>query len=123
MEDIAKKYFSKEIGNKERAIFELGIALGFVYHQFIATPFRKKDLEIIEKAIEASLLAQPYRIYAKVEIKAKDYEGTYSYEEITKENLTVEVKVKYGEYVATGKLEYIKEMNYPLMYVKDVEKA
>lgn len=122
MEDIARKYFFKDVNEKERAIFEVGIALGFVYHQFLAMPFRKKDIDIIKKAIESSILAQPFRIYAHVEIKESNGEGIYSYNELSRENFSVEVKVKYGNYIVTGKLEYIKEINYPLMYIKNIEK-
>jgi|BEDMetMinimDraft_2_1075160.scaffolds.fasta_scaffold00025_25 Uncharacterized protein conserved in archaea len=122
MEDIAKKYFHGNINDKERAIFELGIALGFVYHQFMAMPFKTKDIEVIKKAIEASILAQPYRVSAKIQIVDKNQEiNPYSYNEINKRNIKAEIKVKYGNYVVTGKLEYIEEINYPLMYISNIE--
>jgi len=122
MEDIAKKFFDKSINEKERAIFELGIALGFVYHQFLGLPFRRKNKKYIEKAVEEAILSQPFRIYANVKLKAKSKkEDTYSYDEISRDNIDVIIKVKYGKIIATGRLRFIKELNYPLMYIEKIE--
>ncbi len=124
MEELIKSYFDKSITDRERAIFEMGIALGFVYHQFIGTPFRKDSIKILEKAIKSALLAQPFRVFADVKIKYKGKEDTpYSYGEISKKNLDVTVKIKYGKALVSGRLRFIKSVNYPLMYIEEIREA
>lgn len=121
MEDVAKKYFDPTISERERAIFELGIALGFAYHQFIGLPFNKENAKIIERAIEQALVTQPFRVSAKVKLKSKKKKGVYSYDEISKNNMEVEVEVVYGKIRAKGRLKYIKEIKYPLMFIEKIE--
>ncbi len=124
MEDRANKYFEGSLSERERAIFELGIALAFVYHQFLGTPFKAKDKEALEKAIEAAILSQPFRVFAKVELSSEAKEDNpYSYNEITPRNLKVEIKVKYGSSIVTGSLMWVEELNYPLMHVKKIERV
>ncbi len=124
MEDLVKTYFDKSLSDRERAIFELGISLSFAYHQFMGMPFRKDSVKEIERTIEKALLAQPFRVFARVKIKYKRKEDSpYSYGEISKKNLEVIVKIKYGKALVTGRLRFIKEINYPLMYVEKVEEA
>jgi len=122
MEDKARDFFVKNLNERERAIFETGIALAFAYHQFLGMPFKKRNKQIIEKAIEEAILSQPFRIYAKVEIKDEvKEEDPYSYNEISKNNLNVEVKVRYGRYTVTGELKWVEQLRYPLMYIKKIE--
>jgi len=122
IENIVNKYFDKSITDRERAIFETGIALGFAYHKFLGLPFKRKFSEIIKKAIEASILSQPYRIEAEVKFDLKEEENhPYSYNETEKNNFEVKIKVKYKNVVVTGKLKYIPELNYPLMYIESIE--
>ena len=67
--DPAKKYFSKDISDRERAIFEGGISLGAIYHQFVGLPISKNtDFDILEKSIEDSMKTQPYIDDVKVMI-------------------------------------------------------
>lgn len=46
--------------DRERAIFEAAIKLGALYHQWVGTPVSRTTAESIEKAIEKSVLLQPY---------------------------------------------------------------
>ena len=122
MEDKARAYFEKTLSDRERAIFELGIALAFAYHQFLGMPFKARDRINIEKAIEAAILSQPFRVHARVELKVEKMgDDPYSYNEISPRNLMVEVKVKYGSCLVTGELKWVENLNYPLMYVKEIE--
>ena len=67
--DPAKKYFSKDVSDRERAIFEGGISLGAIYHQFVGLPISKStDFDNLEKTIENSIKTQPYIEDVKVKI-------------------------------------------------------
>ena len=48
------------IPDRERAIFEAGIKLGALYHQWVGTPVSKKSAASIEKAIEQAVILQPF---------------------------------------------------------------
>ena len=56
--DVDTKYFSN-ISHRERAIFEGGISMGALFHQFIGTPVSIKSAENLEKSMEKSLELQP----------------------------------------------------------------
>lgn len=127
MEDPAKPYFYQGITDRERAIFEGGIALAYIYHQFIGTPVPKerKAVRILEKAIEHSTLAQPFREKASVKIslrKVKNKEP-YTYPSLNERMLEAKVVVKYGRARVYVAMEFIRELRYPLMYVVKVEES
>ena len=51
-------YF-KNLTYRERAIFEGGISMGALFHQFVGTPVSVDTIASLEKAIEESILLQP----------------------------------------------------------------
>ncbi|MCX8191821.1 MAG: dihydroneopterin aldolase family protein, partial [Nitrososphaerales archaeon] len=53
IESIVRKYFDQSLTDRERAIFEGGIALGALYHQFIGIPIcrDRKVVSMLERAI------------------------------------------------------------------------
>ena len=125
-EDAAKKKFDSSLSDRERAIFECGISLGAMYHQFVGTPIFKANLEILEKAIKSCIESQPFIEEVDVKITPpKDLRGVspYVFYEISGYNLRAKVISRYGKYRVVGRLEYDEELNYPLMYIERVEKV
>ena len=55
--DVNEKYFSN-ITARERAIFEGGISMGALFHQFVGTPVNKDTKEGLERTIEESFKLQ-----------------------------------------------------------------
>ena len=120
--DPAKKWF--RCTDAERAAFEAGIKLGAVYHQFVGLAVDRKGVEAVERAIEASVRAQPCVEDVTVRIDRKAVEGAagpYGYVSLTAEMLEVEVTVTYGKATAVGTLRYVPELRYPLMYIKELK--
>lgn len=118
--DPGDKYFDSSISDRERAIFEGGITLGALYHQFIGTPIG--DKETLESAIEESALSQPYIIESDVKIVEIEKEGRsqYSYTELSGKSLQISLISKYGEAKVEMELREIPELDYPLMLVKKI---
>ena len=88
MDDPASKYFN--CNDRERAVFEAGIKLGTIYHQFIGTPVSASNIDILEKAIEESIKIQPFVYDVKVKINRqiiKKKKGIYKYQTLTGEML------------------------------------
>ncbi|TFG90818.1 MAG: hypothetical protein E4H16_01040, partial [Candidatus Atribacteria bacterium] len=48
------------ITNREQAIFEAGIKLGALYHQWIGTPISQNSAASVESAIEQAVILQPF---------------------------------------------------------------
>jgi hypothetical protein len=48
------------ITQRDRALFEAGIKLGALYHQFVGTPVNMETVESLEDTISKSIFVQPY---------------------------------------------------------------
>lgn len=119
--DPGAKYFSGKVTPRERAIFEGAITLGALYHQFVGTPIR--DPKTLERAIEESALAHPFIDEAEAEIfeTTKRGESSYDYPELSGKGLTIKLTASYEGARAEIEMRRIPEMDYPLMYIKNVE--
>jgi len=121
--DVDEKYFNN-ISKRERAIFEGAITMGALFHQFIGTPVSIKSVESLEKSIEDTMKLQP--CISRVEIKIdreilEKIENEYDYISLTGEMLDVKVVSEYSDKRAVIRLKFITELNYPLMYVEEVD--
>lgn len=121
--DIDKKYFSN-ISTRERAIFEGAISMGALFHQFVGTPVNKNTKGSLEKAMEESLNLQPAIEKVEVEIRFDKLEESmteFDYTSLTGDMLDVKIHTKVDDVVAIIRIEFIEELNYPLMYVESIE--
>ncbi len=117
---MAEEFF--DCSENERIAFELGIKLGAIFHQFIGTPVSSKNVKELERAMEKTTESQAFVKSAEVKIKTKTESelGPFDYTTLTSEMLKVKVKIQYKGKIAIGKMEYIEEMNYPLMYLERI---
>ncbi len=121
--DVDKKYFSN-ISKRERAIFEGAISMGALFHQFVGTPVNKYSKESLERAMEESLALQPAIEKVEVEIRFDKLEESmteFDYTSLTGDMLDVKIHTKVDDVVAIIRIEFIEELNYPLMYVEDIK--
>ena len=119
----ADGYFS--CSDSERAAFEAGIKLGTIYHQFVGVPLSADNVETLEKAIEAGSRVQPFVEDVRVRIDRsmlKKKRGVYDYISLTGDMLDVTLTVKYKSARVEAAMEFVKEMNYPLMYIREISK-
>jgi hypothetical protein len=115
--EIFDSYF-KNLSDRERAVFEGGISLGALFHQFVGTPVSKKTKKSLEIAMSESLKNQPFIEDVSVSIIGIIEDGKYV--SLTGEMLDVSLTVKTEQNRAFLKLKYIKELDYPLMYVEKI---
>jgi hypothetical protein len=115
--EIFDSYF-KNLSDRERAVFEGGISLGALFHQFVGTPVSKKTKKSLEIAMSESLKNQPFIEDVSVSIIGIIEDGKYV--SLTGEMLDVSLTVKTEENRALLRLKYIKELDYPLMYVEKI---
>lgn len=120
--DVDKEYFSN-ITKRERAIFEGAISMGALFHQFVGTPVNKDTKESLERAMEESLNLQPAIEKVEVEIRFDKLEESmteFDYTSLTGDMLDVKIHTKVDDVVAIIRIEFIEELNYPLMYVEEI---
>ena len=120
-EEKVAEYFNCSI--RERAVFEAGIKLAAVYHQFIGTPISASNAESLERAIEEGVKVQPFVEDVKVSVdrsRLREKKNEYDYQSLTAEMLDVLVKIKIKNIRVTSRMRYIKDVRYPLMYVEEI---
>lgn len=123
-EDPGSKYFSKKATSRDRAVFEAGIAVGTIIHQFTGVPLKtKEDAELLAEVIRRAVLAQPYRVEAdvKVEFEKPERPPPYDYTTLKSSNIDARVVVKYNNVRVVARVRYIPEIGYTLGYIEDIE--
>ncbi len=116
-----EKYF-QNITPRERAIFEGAITMGALFHQFVGTPVSLESANSLENAIKTSLELQPCIMRVDIEINReilKKTENKYQYLSLTGEMLDVRVVSEYDGIKIAVRMEYIEDLEYPLMYVEE----
>ncbi|MFX1317065.1 MAG: dihydroneopterin aldolase family protein [Promethearchaeota archaeon] len=125
-ENIDKIFFSQDLSNRERACFETGIKLGALYHILCGIPIQSDEniIQSIEKGIEAAISCQPYvksiRIDLDRENILRNKSNEFDYDEITGKIIRAELKVVYESVEIVAKIDWIKDLEYPLMYIEKV---
>jgi len=120
--DVDEKYFNN-ISNRERAIFEGAITMGALFHQFVGTPVNLESVDNLENSIKVAMELQPCIDEVEVKINRKlleESKSEFDYISLSGEMMNIKVISNYGEKKAILMMEYIEELKYPLMYVKDI---
>jgi hypothetical protein len=113
----------EEITDRDIALFEAGIKLGALYHQFIGTPVSTDTVVDLETAIERSVALQPWVSFVDVKIdreRVQECENEFKYCELRGEMLDVTVMVSYKAVGVQARVKYEAEMDYPLMRIEKV---
>lgn len=121
--DPTKAFFA---GNdRDRAVFEAGIKLGSIYHQYVGVPLTRSSAGELEHAIESATRVQPLVDDVRVRIDRKRLRarGPYRYASLSEDMLHAEVTIRVAGVRATAVLRYVPELDYPLMYLKDIRGA
>jgi hypothetical protein len=120
----ADSYFS--CSDSERAAFEAGIKLGTIFHQYVGVPLSPGSVETLERAIEAASRVQPFVEDVRVAIdrsKLREKKGEYDYVALTGDMLDVRLVIRFKETRLRANMRFMKDINYPLMYIDSVERV
>jgi dihydroneopterin aldolase len=121
--DVDKEYFDN-ISHRERAIFEGAITMGALFHQFDGTPVNIESVESLEKAMQDAMQLQPCIEKVEVKInrkKLEDIRNEFQYTSLNGNMLDVKVVSIFKDKKAVIRMKFIKELDYPLMFVENVE--
>lgn len=109
--------------DRERALFEAGIKMGTIYHQFVGSPVSSATVDLLERTMSETIMVQPYVEDARIRIdrsRIPGGEGTYEYASLTGDMIDAVVTVRIGDATVVAEMRYDKELDYPLMYVSSL---
>ncbi|MBE6523878.1 MAG: hypothetical protein E7Z65_03265 [Thermoplasmata archaeon] len=111
---------------RERAVFEAGIKLATIYHQFVGTPVNLESVEKLEDAISRSIEVQPYVKSAEVTIDRSFFSkemDRYSYLSLTGNMIDAVIRIELDGNLVTAEMRFDRELNYPLMFISDISEV
>lgn len=110
--------------DRDQALFEAGIKLGGIFHQYIGVPVAPRTAGTLERAIEAAVGLQPFIKKVSVKISpgrmSSKSRGRFAYKYLTAEMLSAELLVVVGGTSVSAKLSFRDDLEYPLMRVTKV---
>lgn len=102
--------------DREKAVFEAGIKLGALYHQWVGTPISRESAASVETAIEKAVILQPFveEITVKLD-RNRMTENRFGYSELTGLMFDVEIITRVGFSYCHARL--VPDKGYPFMSV------
>jgi len=102
--------------DREQAVFEAGIKLGALYHQWVGTPISRISAASVEKAIEQAVILQPFVEEITVRLdRSLMSENRFGYSELSGMMFDVEIITRVGFTYCRARLSL--ENGYPLMKI------
>ena len=102
--------------DREQAVFEAGIKLGALYHQWVGTPISRISATSVEKAIEQAVILQPFVEEITVRLdRSLMNENRFGYSELSGMMFDVEIITRVGFTYCRARLS--PENGYPLMKI------
>jgi len=123
-----KIFFSSDISDRERACFETGIKLGSLYHILCGIPISSNEniIKSIEDGIEAAISCQPYVKSININLDREkiigDKRTEFDYDDITGKIIHAELVLEYKSIRIIAKIDWIEDLQYPLMFIEKISK-
>jgi len=106
------------VNNRDQAVFEAGIKLGALYHQWVGTPISRKSAASVESAIEKAVILQPNVEEITVRLDRNLMtENMFGYSELTGLMFEVDIVTRVGFTYCRARLA--PHDGYPLMQIME----
>jgi hypothetical protein len=107
------------ISDREQAVFEAGIKLGALYHQWVGTPISRRSAASVETAIEKAVILQPFveEIAVKLD-RSLMTENRFGYSELSGLMFNAEIVTRVGFSYCRARL--MPDKGYPFMSVVEL---
>ena len=106
------------VNNRDQAVFEAGIKLGALYHQWVGTPISRKSAASVESAIEQAVILQPFVEEITVRLDRNLMtENIFGYSELTGLMFEVDIVTRVGFTYCRARLA--PHDGYPLMQIME----
>jgi hypothetical protein len=104
------------MNDREQAVFEAGIKLGALYHQWVGTPISRNSASSVESAIEKAVVLQPFVEEITVRLdRSRMTENLFGYSELSGLMFDVEIITRVGFTYCRAQLA--PHEGYPLMRI------
>jgi dihydroneopterin aldolase len=107
---------------REALLFEAGIKLGGIFHQYLGIPVSPKTAGALARTIEAAVALQPFVEKVRVRITpargGEPGQGRFGYRYVTGEMIDARVTLADGQARVVARLSYRDDLRYPLMRVE-----
>jgi dihydroneopterin aldolase len=122
-----RSFHDARLTDREALLFEAGIKLGGVFHQYLGTPVSDGTAAGLAATIGQALRLQPFVVRATVGIDVGRAgpagTGAFAYHYLTAEMLRARVVLRQGATEVTAELAHRADLRYPLMRVVRVQEA
>ena len=112
------------ITDRDNVLFEAGIKLGALYHQFTGSPVNLRTVDSLEKAIQESISVQPCVEKKKVSIDREmirsKLNNEYGYCELEGRMLDVRITARFKNARVDVSMAFDSELDYPLMKINKI---
>jgi dihydroneopterin aldolase len=113
------------LSRRESLLFEAGIKLGGVFHQYLGIPVSRRTSASLARAIESAVGLQPFVRRVSVRIDptrgGPTGPGRFAYHYLVPEMLDVTVELVDGRTAVEAILRHRPDLRYPLMKVVRVD--
>ena len=117
----APKLHRAPLSDREALLFEAGVKLGGIFHQYVGIPVSPRTARTLARAIEDAVSLQPYVAAVRVRISPERGgplgRGRFGYRYLTAEMLAAQVRLRSGSVEVVARLEHRPDLRYPLMSV------
>ena len=104
--------------NQDQAVFEAGIKLGALYHQWVGTPVSRRSAASVESAIEQAVILQPFVEEITVRLDRNLMtENRFGYSELSGLMFDVDIMTRVGFAYCRARLS--PKDGYPLMQIME----
>jgi dihydroneopterin aldolase len=107
---------------REALLFEAGIKLGGIFHQYLGIPVSRRTATALARSIEAAVALQPFVEQVRVRIEPRrggaTGQGRFGYRYVTAEMIDARVTLVHGAARVVARLSYRRDLRYPLMRVE-----
>ncbi len=115
------------LSRREALLFEAGVKLGGVFHQYFGMPVSARTAPAVARTIARAVALQPYVVDVRATIDPTRAgpagRGRFAYHYLTPEMLEVTVRLRDGPEEVTARLAHRPDLRYPLMSVVRVATA
>lgn len=123
----APSWHPARLSPREALLFEAGVKLGGVFHQYLGTPVDRSTAAQLARAIEGAVALQPFVRTVRVRVdptaNGRRGRGRFAYRYLTAEMLSVRVELVDGPTRVVATLAWRPAHAYPLMRVERVSVA
>lgn len=113
-----------QLSRREALLFEAGVKLGGVFHQYLGMPVSSSTAAGVARTIERAVALQPYVRRVSVVVRpdrgGPTGRGRFAYRYLTPPMLDVTVELEDGPVGVTARLRHRADLRYPLMSVERV---